>query len=335
MKQNNLIDTVTPATLKYYGEFPANSGKYWGFPAEGDACGWAYRKDLFENAKEKEGFKAKYGYELGVPKTMKELRDIAEWFYRPTANPPLYGIAVYTQKDYDAITMGVEQLLFPYGMEWFDAKTNKVKGVIDTDKGVAALQMYKDLYNFGPPGNNNSFYPEMNNYFTSGQVAMAMNFFAFFPALANKATNPYADTTGYFSNPAGPDGAKAAALGGQGLNINAHNSQDRIDASLAFLKWFASEKVQTRWAELGGYTCNAKVLASPEFAKIAPFNPAFAETMQMVKDFWNIPEFGQLLAPVQKYTHAFIVGNEGTAKEAMTKIADEHEKILIEAGYIK
>ncbi len=38
--------TVTPATLTYYGEYPTGSGKYWAFPTEGDAVGWAYRSRL-------------------------------------------------------------------------------------------------------------------------------------------------------------------------------------------------------------------------------------------------------------------------------------------------
>ena len=59
------------------------ASKYWAIPLEGDANGWAYRKDWFEDPKEKAAFKAKYGYELGVPKDYKQLRDIAEFFYRP------------------------------------------------------------------------------------------------------------------------------------------------------------------------------------------------------------------------------------------------------------
>ena len=35
---------------------------------------------------------------------------------------------------------------------------------------------------------------------------MSMNFFAFFPALVNEATNPHAKDTGFFANPAGPNG---------------------------------------------------------------------------------------------------------------------------------
>ncbi len=32
MTSNSLDKTVTPATLTYYGEYPAGSGKYWGLP---------------------------------------------------------------------------------------------------------------------------------------------------------------------------------------------------------------------------------------------------------------------------------------------------------------
>lgn len=48
---------------------------------------------------------------------------------------------------------------------------------------------------------------------------MGMNYFAFFPALANSSSNPYADKTGYFANPKGPSGKSFAALGGQGISV--------------------------------------------------------------------------------------------------------------------
>src|SRR3990170_8798216 len=49
LTSTGLKDSVTPATLTYYGEYPGASGTYWAFPTEGDANGWAYRKDLFED----------------------------------------------------------------------------------------------------------------------------------------------------------------------------------------------------------------------------------------------------------------------------------------------
>jgi multiple sugar transport system substrate-binding protein len=163
---------------------------------------------------------------------------------------------------------------------------------------------------------------------------MAMNFFAFFPALANPDVNPYAESTGFFANPTGPYGDRGAALGGQGITVINYISDDRKQASLDFIEWFAQEDIQLEWAALGGYTCNANVLESDTFLNATPFNPAFAETMTIVKDFWNVPVYDPLLQSANREFGAFVVEGQGTAQEAMDAIADEHTTILQEAGIL-
>jgi multiple sugar transport system substrate-binding protein len=334
MKSEGIADSVTQATLTYYGEYPTGSGKYWAFPTEGDADGWAYRKDLFEDPKEKDAFKAKYGYDLDVPKDYNQLKDIAEFFTRPDQN--LYGVAIYTQKDYDAITMGVENTMFAWGARWQDPSNNNVMGVVNSKEAVEAVQFYRDLYECCQvPGLSNAFFTETNDAFIGGKAVMAMNYFAFFPALVNASINPHADGTGFFSNPAGPTGKRGAALGGQGASVISYISPERQQAAKDFIKWFAQEEVQAEWAKLGGYTCNKNVLASDEFLNATPFNPAFAETMNFVVDFWNIPIYGQLLESTQRELSAFIVEGQGTAQETMDTIAEEHDKVLKENGFIK
>lgn len=334
MNSNNLTKSVTPATLKFYGEYPMNSGKYWAYPTEGDACGFAYRTDLFNDAAEKAAFQKKYGYALAAPKTWAQFRDAAEFFTRPDKG--LWGAAIYTQKDYDAITMGAETALFSWGVDWQD-KNNNVLGVVNSKKAIEAVQFYHDLYQkFSPPGLSNAFFNETNDAFISGKAAMAMNYFAFLPSLLNKGTNPnYYNKVSYFVNPAGPYGDRYAALGGQGMSILSYIDADRQKASLDFIKWFAQDKTQQRWAELGGYSCNIKTLKSDAFVKGQPYNPAFAETMTFVKDFWNIPVYGPLLQSAQKYLHRYIVENVGTAKEAMDSMAKEQDAVLREGGYVK
>lgn len=338
LTSNGIDKTVTPATLTYYGEYPTGSATYWAYPTEGDADGWAYRKDLFENPDEQAAFKAEYGYDLAVPKTWAELLDIAKFFTRPDADPAMYGAAIYTQKDYDAITMGYENVMFSYGANWQTAETNEVLGVVNSPEAIAALDFYRELYQCcSPPGLGNAFFQETNDALINGQVAMAMNYFAFFPALASEAINPHAANTGYFANPAGPGGARHAALGGQGISIISYVSPERQAAAQEFIKWFAQEEIQTEWALFGGYTCNINVLASQEFLDVAPFNAAFAETMGMVKDYWNIPIFAQLLEVTQRELSGYIVPEtvEGTAEAALTRMAEEHDKILRENGFIK
>ena len=284
MVSEGLVDSVAPATLASYGEYPPGSGRYWAYPTEGDATGWAYRKDLFKDPDNMAAFETEYGYELDVPKTWAELKDIAEFFTRPEDG--LYGVAIYTQKDYDALTMGVENTFFSWGANWQDPDTNEVLGVVNSPEAVEAIEFYRSLYDCcQAPGLSNAFFAETNDAYLSGQVAMVMNYFAFFPALANPGVNDYAETTGYFSNPAGPGGESYAALGGQGTSIISYISPERQEAAKDFIRWFAQDDVQAQWGAVGGYTCNIKVLESPEFLELTPFNPAFAETMVKVKDF--------------------------------------------------
>ncbi len=87
---------------------------------------------------------------LAVPKTYKELRDIAEFFHRPDENR--YGIAIYTDNSYDALVMGVENAIFSYGGELGDYAAYKVDGIINSPENVEALAMYRELYGFTPPG---------------------------------------------------------------------------------------------------------------------------------------------------------------------------------------
>ena len=328
-----IADTVTEATLTYYGEYPTGSGTYYAYPTEGDADGWAYRSDLFEDPDEMAAFEEEYGYPLAPPETYAQLMDIAQFFTRPDEG--LYGVGIYTQADYDALTMGVENVMFSWGADWKD-ENNNVEGVVNSQAAIDAVAFYRELYDCcQAPGLSNAFFAEVNDAFIGGQIAMGMNYFAFFPALVNPSVNPYAEDTGFFVNPAGPDGDQHAALGGQGMSIISYISPERQEASKDFIRWFAQEEIQTEWARLGGYTCNSNVLASEEFAEIAPYNAAFAETMTFVKDFWNVPVFGELLLVAQTELGQFIVEGQGTAEEAMNSIAEQHTQILQDAGLVE
>lgn len=333
LTSTGIADTVTPATLTYYGEYPTGSGNYWAYPTEGDADGWAYRKDLFEDPDEMAAFEAEYGYALDVPEDYTQFMDIAKFFTRPEEN--LYGVAIYGQNGYDSMVMGVENTMFAWGAEWQDAD-NVVDGVVNSERAVEALEAYKELFECcNPPGMSAAFFTETNDAFISGQSVMAMNFFAFFPALANPDVNPYAEGTGFFANPAGPYGDRGAALGGQGLSVIDYISDERKAAALDFIEWFAKEEVQLEWAALGGYTCNANVLESDTFLNATPFNPAFAETMTIVKDFWNVPVYDPLLQSANKEFGAYIIEGIGTAQETMDNIAAQHTEILQDAGILE
>lgn len=330
MKRNIPIKDIYEPALTAYGEYPKGSGRYWAVPAEADAIGFAYRKDLFNDPKEKAAFKKRYKRELKVPETWFELYDIAKFFTRPKAN--LYGVAVYTGKQYDGVTMGFQQVMWAFGGDYGNPKTFKVDGYINSPASVRALEFYVKLAKeCMPPGSQNYYWTECLDAFKRGTVAMTMNYFAFFPGLLNPQANRYAKVTGFFLMPKGPKG-RVISLGGQGMSVSAYSRNKEV--AKQFIKWFWQERVQRKWARLGGFTCHKKVLNSNDFLKATPYNPIFRDSMNYLKDFWAVPEYAELLDSCQRHLNAAIVGSENP-KQALDAIAKEHTAIFRKAGRLR
>ncbi len=95
---------------------------------------------------------------------------------------------------------------------------------------------------------------------------------------------------------------------------------------MKFLEWFIRTTTQKRWAELGGYTASAKVLKSEEFRNATPYNEAFYQSMFMVKDFWAVPEYAELLTQINDRIYPYVVDGEGTAKEALDGLAQDWQE---------
>jgi multiple sugar transport system substrate-binding protein len=67
--------------LPAYREILAKwEGKYYALTLDGDTHTLFYRRHLFTDPQNQANFKAKYGYDLAVPETMDQLRDVAEFF---------------------------------------------------------------------------------------------------------------------------------------------------------------------------------------------------------------------------------------------------------------
>ncbi|MCR4268941.1 ABC transporter substrate-binding protein [Nitratireductor sp. ZSWI3] len=73
-------------------------GKLWQLPDQQFANLYWYRKDWFDRPDLKEKFKAKYGYELGVPVNWSAYEDIADFFTNDVKE--IDGVRVYGHMDY-------------------------------------------------------------------------------------------------------------------------------------------------------------------------------------------------------------------------------------------
>jgi multiple sugar transport system substrate-binding protein len=322
-----------PATLLGYSEWPKHTPNYWALPAMGDSVGWTYRKDWFNRPEIKTEFKKKYGRDIGPPKTWDEFKQVGEFFQnRMIDGKKVYGAYIFTERGSEGITMGVTNTLYPYGFKYEDPKKPySMDGFVNSADAVKGLEFYKAIYKCcTPPGLTNAYMQEGLDAFKSGQVAMMMNWFAFFPGLY-KDPNVGGDKIGFFVNPSAK--TKGVQLGGQGMSVVSY-SASRNEA-LQYIKWFASPEVQKKWWALGGYSCHKAVLQDPGFVKSAPFAKEFLQSMDMVVDFWAEPSYAQLLLAMQKRTHDYVVADKGTAKEALDGLIVDWKKVFKEDGKIK
>ena len=318
------MNTVHPKAAKYLCEYPSGSGRFFAAPCETDAIGIAYRRDWFEDAKEKEAYKAKFNRELRAPETWEEFRDVAEFFQR--ADQKRYGCAILSGRGYDALTMGFEQVLYAFGGSWGDEKTFAVKGHINNAGAVAALDFFKELMKVSPPGGSKLDYGEVMEPFYNGSTAMVVNYFAFYPEVVKKL----GEKAGFCPMPKKGE-RRVCSLGGQGMSISAKAPAARQEIAKQFIKWFCQRKVQEQWiTKPAGFTANTEILKSDAFRKASPYNAAFADSLDSLQDFWNVPIFGELLGPVQQYLGEAVDGKK-TSKEALDAIAEEHEKIFAKA----
>jgi multiple sugar transport system substrate-binding protein len=322
-----------PAAVNAYSSWPKGTDNYYSLPAMGDAVAWTYRKDWFERADLKAAFKTQYKYDLRAPTSYKQLRDIATFFQgRTIDSKKVYGAAIYTERGSEGITMGATSALYAWGMQYDNPKKPyELEGFTNSKNAVAGLEFYKSLYKCcTPPGHSNAYMSENLDAYSSGQVAMQMNFIAFFPGIA-KDPDVGGAKTGFFVNPVGT--TKGATLGGQGMSVVKYSNKQ--EAALQYLQWFAQPEVQKKWWNVGGFSVHNTVVKDKDFLKSKPYAKVFADSLAIVRDFWQEPTYAQLLIAMQKRVHEYVVADKGTAKEALDGLVKDWTVVFKEDGKIK
>lgn len=332
-KNNIKMSDFMPAAVNAYSTWPKGSPNYWSLPAMGDAVAWAYRKDWFARPELQKAFMEKYKRKLMPPRTYPELRDIGQFFQgRMIDGKKVYGAALYTERGSEGITMGVTNALYAYGFQYENPKKPyDLEGFTNSPAAIKALEFYKDLYKtITPPGHSNAYMSENLDVYKSGQVAMQMNFIAFFPGIA-KDPDVGGEKSGFFVNPMGT--TKGAQLGGQGISVVKYSNKREM--ALEYIKWFAQPEVQKKWWNTGGFSVHNAVVKDKGFLTSKPYAKVFADSLAIVKDFWQEPTYAQLLQAMQSRVHDYVVADKGTAKEAMDKLVADWTVVFKEDGKIK
>jgi multiple sugar transport system substrate-binding protein len=158
------------ATVESYAKY---GGKYVCVSFDGDYQSWDYRIDLFDDAKEKADFKAKYGWDLQWPETFEQLDQLSEFFTRPDQNllgstdirNPIWGLTNWVQR-YASFANPAQM--------YFDPKTGDA--LINSAAGIQATQEYADTMKYKSKDAVSWGWPEQYDNFAAGGAAITCAF---------------------------------------------------------------------------------------------------------------------------------------------------------------
>jgi multiple sugar transport system substrate-binding protein len=178
-------------------------GRHISVTIDGDVHSGTYRRDLFEDPKNQEAFKAQYGYDLAPPATWDQYYDIAAFFTRP--DDKLYGTA-------EAFVRGGQQFWFFFshaatytnhpdhpGAMFFNPETMDAQ--ISNPGWLRGLEDYIKSAQHSPPGALNWDSGAIRTAFASGQIAMNFDWGDTGTIGADKAQSQVAGHLGFFVLP--------------------------------------------------------------------------------------------------------------------------------------
>jgi multiple sugar transport system substrate-binding protein len=223
--------------------------KIFGFPDDGDVFVMYYRKDVFDDAANKEGFKAKYGYDLAAPKTWKEFDDIGQ-FLTDKNQPNMYGAAFFRQPPY-AMYMFQERFRNEGG-KFFDA--DSMKATINSDIGVKVFTDMRNENKFMPPGVEQWGFVENLAAFLQGQTAMTISWppygrWAEGYGTDQEALNwvPKTQIAGKVGYAMPPGGHPELAAG---FALSVSSTSKNKNAAYLFIQWLNSEDISLQRVQL-------------------------------------------------------------------------------------
>jgi multiple sugar transport system substrate-binding protein len=134
-----------------YSAMTTYKGKTWGFFDDGDVFMLYYRKDVFEDQKLKDAYKAKFNQEFRVPQNWDEYSQVAQFITDQLA-PNIYGSAHFRKFGSPGNQFSFLQQYRSNGGVFFDDQSMKAQ--LDSAAGIKTLEQMIAANKASIPGNN-------------------------------------------------------------------------------------------------------------------------------------------------------------------------------------
>ncbi|NRA45637.1 MAG: extracellular solute-binding protein [Oligoflexales bacterium] len=283
--------------------------KSFGLPINGNVYLYQVRKDLIDDPGEKASFKKKYGYDLKVPQNVKEMEDIAAFFYRP---PRLYGFAPFTKKS-EGTTVEALWLLKTFAVEFFDSSGNLV---FDEKKARDAFNFYLRMMQYAPKGAKSWHHAERMAVYSKGKVVQMLNWPSFAKTLEDPKRSKVVGKTTYTAPPKGPGGT--ASIAGVWFVGIAKTSSEKALAS-EFSSWWASKTAGKSLVAYGMNPARFDLLQDPDLRKKYLYFDGMLDSFKSARVRPHLPEYRKFSDMISHYFTS-VIAHTMSVDEAVTGI---------------
>ncbi len=286
-----------------------------------------YRTDLFEDETEKENFKKEYGYDLKVPETWQEYRDVAKFFTRDTDGDgviDLYGTSFPAMIGADTTQSFLD----------FAAQAGTPAVMFDENKNITVTNAeHKEALDFlialkedgsVPDGIFEMGAPENQKMFSEGKLAMVYVWAGMYPTIADAEQSQVADKFGVIHVAAGKSGYGATPA--PWYNAVLHSSKNK-EAAKTFVKFMHDHNDE--YAKQKGIAARNSLLNDPELNETNPQLAVMMDTLAQPQsigrpktEYWN-----EVRDALNIQIQAAIMG-EIDSQTALNNAAEEIKKII-------
>lgn len=283
-----------------------------------------YRKDLLESAEEKARFAKQYdGAILEEPRTIDDWVRLAEFFYRPDQEPPLYGITLLLSEE--SLWYEWQSVLFALGGNVLDTKHGWEYGdiVLNSPQGVEAVEYYLKFARFCPPDAASASWGQGIAKLQAGATFMTLLQYDVVAEFENPEKTKLAGKFGYFL-PRGKDGRKASQLESWVGFIPV--SSKHPEAAWLLLQWMMGPEVQLQMHLEGNVSPRKSTYEDPRVRTMNPTR-AILESLSCMTPKPTIPEADAIQDIITRKLQSALKG-ELAPKVALEKAAVEIEERL-------
>ena len=268
-----------------------------------------YRKDLFEDAQERDRFAREFAEELKVPSTWNEFRRVARFFTRPRRS--LYGTAFAAFPDGHNTVYDFCIQLWTRGGELFDPSGQML---LETPQARRALDFYRTLLN-----DRNAVHPGSREFdsvksglaFAAGEIAMMVNWFGFAAMSETVAESNVKGCVAVAPIP-GESGPKASLNAYWILAIPAGSPHRHL--AWKFLRHCMSKKMDKMLTLEGAIGCRKSTWQDAEVNSVIPFYRRLESLHEGARELPRMLNWAQLAAVVDRMVLDAIQGDEPTAR---------------------